>query len=221
MSSPPTTTSHESLNEEATAHMEHINEQIDVFYNSLNKNIGTYWWKKYITTAFWKNISTPINLSITILTALTTGQVATHGLFTDNTTTKLSISTLLLSTINTFFRPNTQYSTNLEEMKKWADYGIEFEEISVKPAMNETKLKEKLNLYKALFKKVNQLKRNDTSNYFTDLIYIIATKSCLKEEAWLKDEEKLENDTNIYINVDEINREGQEENKELNRDKKD
>ena len=71
MSSPPTTTSHESLNEETIAHMEHINEQIDVFYNSLNKNIGTYWWKKYITTAFWKNISTPINLSITILTALT------------------------------------------------------------------------------------------------------------------------------------------------------
>jgi len=24
----------------------------------LNKNIGRYWWKSYINTAFWNNIST-------------------------------------------------------------------------------------------------------------------------------------------------------------------
>ena len=38
----------------------------------LNKNIGRYWWKSYINTAFWNNISTPISLIITIITALTT-----------------------------------------------------------------------------------------------------------------------------------------------------
>jgi hypothetical protein len=204
MSSPENRQASDSQNDDTLGQVKHITEQINIFYNSLNKNIGLYWWKKYITTAFWKNISTPINLSITILTALTTGQIATHGLFSDNTTTKLSVSTLLLSIINTFFRPNTQYSTNLEEMKKWADYGIEFEEISIKPAINETKLKDKLNLYKSLFKKVNQLKRADTSNYFTDLIYIIATYTCLKEENWLKDEEKMDDEANIYINLDNV-----------------
>ena len=175
-------------------------KQIETFYNLLNKNIGHNWWKKYITTAFWKNISTPISLSITILTALTTGQIATKGLFNDTVTTNLSIATLLLSTVNTFFRPNTQYSTNLEEMKKWADCGIEFEEITVKHHTDNKMLEEKLELYKKLFKKVNQLKRNDSSNYLTDLIYIVSKRSCLKEENWLQDDNIEQELKNIFVN---------------------
>lgn len=30
---------------------------------NLNSVIGLSWWKKYITSAFWSNISTPINFS--------------------------------------------------------------------------------------------------------------------------------------------------------------
>lgn len=183
-----------SSKEEIYSQDEIINDQIEVIYNSLNYNIGSYWWKKYISSAFWKNISTPINLSITILTALTTGQIATHRLFNDDVTTKLSVSTLLISTINTFFRPNSLYSINLENMKKWADCGIEFEEIIIKDATNFNKLQ----MYKKLFKKVNDLKRNDESNFFTDLIYTVSTKTCLKEENWFTNEEKIKQE---LINV--------------------
>ena len=33
----------------------------------LNKNIGRYWWKSYINTAFWNNISTISQLSKSVV----------------------------------------------------------------------------------------------------------------------------------------------------------
>ena len=67
----------------------------------LNKDLGFSWWKKYIAAAFWSNISTPVNLAITILTALTTGQATTSNLLSQRTYVNISIATLLLSVINT------------------------------------------------------------------------------------------------------------------------
>jgi hypothetical protein len=45
---------------------------------SLNLRIGTQAWKKYISAAFWNYISTPINFTITLFTALTAGQTGTQ-----------------------------------------------------------------------------------------------------------------------------------------------
>jgi hypothetical protein len=41
--------------------------------NKLNGELGDMWWNKYVGGAFWTNISTPINLAITILSAVTAG----------------------------------------------------------------------------------------------------------------------------------------------------
>lgn len=46
--------------------------------SSLNLKIGTQAWKKYISAAFWNYISTPINFTITLFTALTAGQTGTQ-----------------------------------------------------------------------------------------------------------------------------------------------
>ena len=46
--------------------------------SSLNLRIGTQAWKKYISAAFWNYISTPINFTITLFTALTAGQTGTQ-----------------------------------------------------------------------------------------------------------------------------------------------
>ena len=47
---------------------------------TINDNVGYYWWKRYTYSAFWNIVSTPINLAITIFTALSTGQTATQSL---------------------------------------------------------------------------------------------------------------------------------------------
>ena len=49
--------------------------------SNLNLRIGTQSWKKYLSAAFWNYISTPINFTITLFTALSAGQTGTQGTF--------------------------------------------------------------------------------------------------------------------------------------------
>ena len=90
----------------------------------LNKDIGFYWWKRYVAAAFWANVSTPFNLAITLITALTTGQAATQDLLSTAANLHLSVSALIISTINTFFRPHDQMNTHLNQMQDWAKFGV-------------------------------------------------------------------------------------------------
>ena len=109
-------------------------EQIKTYYkvkihkieHFLDTKIGFYWWKKYIAGAFWSNIATPINLSITLITAFTTGQAVTESLIDSKTYSYLSVAALIISTLNTFFRPHIQLKDNIDEMKKWSEFGGRF-----------------------------------------------------------------------------------------------
>jgi len=68
-----------------------LEDQLRTIENKLDKEIGFYYWKRYIASAFWSNISTPINLSITLLTAITTGQATTEQLLPQNIYVNLSM----------------------------------------------------------------------------------------------------------------------------------
>ena len=74
-----------------------LEDEITNYVDKLNYDIGFYFWKRYVYCAFWSNISTPINLAITILTALTTGQSATNSLISESTNTRLGIAALFIS----------------------------------------------------------------------------------------------------------------------------
>jgi hypothetical protein len=43
---------------------------LDFLESKIDNDLGYYFWKKYIAAAFWAQISTPLNLMITIMTAL-------------------------------------------------------------------------------------------------------------------------------------------------------
>ena len=152
---------------------------------NLNSVIGLSWWKKYITSAFWCNISTPINFSITLLTTLNTGQATTGNLLSNAIYINLSIVTLVLSTVNTFFKPNDQYNRNLQIMNIWNDFGNRFENIYF-TILDD---KEKFEAYVQLQKDVNKFENSHSSNsinIIADLIYVIAVFSCLqKRDKWL------------------------------------
>ena len=170
-----------------------MEDELNTIEKNLDKEIGFYYWKKYIASAFWSNISTPINLSITLLTAITTGQAATQHLLPQNIYLNLSIAALVISTLNTFFRPHTQMNDNITEMKKWNEFGSRYSNIRNNLEENEEdnpeqKNKAKLLAYRKLQKDIRDYLTNQASvnqNFLTDLIHIFSRRTCLKgRENW-------------------------------------
>ena len=156
----------------------------------VNRKIGYNWWKRYVAGAFWSNITTPTNLAITLLTAVTTGEVATKNLIPQSAGLAITLTTLLISTLNTFFRPHTKMTQNLEIMHKFTEFGNKFEEIyygTVKPDLTN---RDKITLYKDLLKQINDYKNTETpenQNFLTDMIHLIVRNTCIKnKEVWLK-----------------------------------
>jgi hypothetical protein len=155
----------------------------------LNKNIGRYWWKSYINTAFWNNISTPISLIITIITALTTAQTATNNLLSEAVMKDISLAALLISTLNTFFRPSTQLARSMENMNNWRALGSEFEKIYINTTITtEQGLSDREAKFKELMERVLEMKRSQDTNFITDLIHLASKALCIKDkESWKPD----------------------------------
>ena len=143
---------------------------------SLNLRIGTQAWKKYISAAFWNYISTPINFTITLFTALTAGQTGTQSNYLSEKQLFIMLFiSFLLSIINTFFKLKEKALLNYESSKKYDEFGAKFEEIYYMPLSNEYDLKMKLIEYKLLQEEINKYSQKESIenvNYFTELIYI-------------------------------------------------
>jgi len=162
-----------------TLNIDDIEDEIKCYIDKMNKDVGFFWWKRYIYSAFWQNISTPINLSIVILTAFTTGQSATSNLISANTSTILGVVTLFLSIFNSFFKPYEQLSTNQKHLHDWAGLGEELDEIFYDKVYTIDEKLFRLKKIEKLFKKVSNLKRTDENNFFIDLLYLIIRKTCI------------------------------------------
>ena len=163
-------------------------DQYREIIGTINEEIGFSWWKRYVAAAFWANVSTPLNLTITLITAVTTGQAASQDLISKKTTFSLSIAALIASTINTFFRPHDQMNNHLNIMKQWTTFGSKLDTIYYKPDDTVEQLREKLLSSYDLFNEINAHRVNSTykNNFLTDLIHLIARFTCLKKDAWIK-----------------------------------
>jgi hypothetical protein len=168
-----------SPNPTTTLNIDDIEDEIKCYIDKMNKDVGFFWWKRYIYSAFWQNISTPINLSIVILTAFTTGQSATSNLISANTSTILGVVTLFLSIFNSFFKPYEQLSTNQKHLHDWAGMGEELDEIYYDKVYTLDEKMARLKKLEKLFKKVSNLKRTDENNFFIDLLYLIIRRTCI------------------------------------------
>ncbi len=196
----------EELNENTLTLQEktEIKDLMESLENKLDGEIGNMWWKVYIASAFWSNISTPINLSITLLSAVTAGQAATSNMLSQNMFVKVSVASLLISTLNTFFRPHAQYISNMDLLKKINEYGFEFENIHYSKNVDSKDYIRRYKGYKKLMIKFHRYKNTlspEQQNFLTDLIYYICKNSCLRnDDKWLdidkkyiQDEDELKN----------------------------
>jgi hypothetical protein len=163
-----------------------LKSEITDYLKKLNEDIGFYWWKYYTYCAFWSNISVPINLTITILTALTTGQTATGSLIDNHTSTIFGIVVLIVSIFNTFFRPTQQLNDNEEIKKKWANLGTKFDILYYDKIHNSNELIIQEKKVEELFKEVGAMKRDITNNYFIDLIFMMTKRLFIRDDiTWI------------------------------------
>ena len=173
----------------------------DFLEDKLNTDLGFYYWKKYVAAAFWSQVSMPINLVITLMTALTTAQAASPNLLPDGVYRTISISALILTVVNTFFRPHEQMTQSLESMQRWNALGIEFEKVYYNSANNNygihiTDLSGSILQYAAIQEKMNALRGQEgpaTMNWFTDMLHMVAAKTCLRRyQKWLDFEKEVD-----------------------------
>ena len=160
--------------------MEEQMSKLDFLMKKIDREIGYNFWKKYVASAFWSQISTPINLVITFLTAITTAQAQSPDLIPQSIYAQLAIVSLIITTLNTFFRPHTQFATNTEFLQKWNDVGISFEKeyydkIIVQSITDDDfkTVKEKIKKYEMIQDTMNVLRKSEgtnTVNFLTDLI---------------------------------------------------
>ena len=172
----------------ASSSGQELDDTINRYNTNINKDAGYYWWKRYTYSAFWSISATPINLFITIFTALTTAQSTTGSLIGTTVSSILGITTLILSVVNTFFKPYTQLTENQNLKEKWADIGIEFENIFFSTSHDDSEKRSKLMKLAKHYDKVCALKKTDDNNYLIDIIFLCSKICCIRKDIkWLPD----------------------------------
>jgi hypothetical protein len=157
-------------------------ENVELYINRLNYDIGYHWWKIYFHSAFWNNISTPINLLITILTTITTGHSATEKIVSNDVNTQISIAVLFISLFNTFFRPAQQLNVAMDLLRIWTQLGTDYEKMYYQYKANSKGIK--IEEIHKLYNQVNEKKKNLPTNFIIDLLFMLINKYFIKKEIY-------------------------------------
>ena len=149
---------------------------------NLNLRIGRERWKKYISSMFWHYVNTPINFTITLFTAITSGQVGSGASFLSNGAMfAMLFTTFVLSTINTFFKLKEVTDANYAIAQKFEEFAATFEQIYFTPINSNTDILERMEKYKTLQLVMNNYIKDmsmENSNYMTELCYSCAKYCC-------------------------------------------
>lgn len=173
--------------------------------NKIDQDLGFYFWKRYTAAAFWTQICTPINLLITLMTALTTAQSASSNILQEEAYKQVAIATLLITTLNTFFRPHVQLTYNTEQLQKWNEIGIEFENVYYSNRDTDTltieQIECKVAQYKETQTRINTQRKAEgvgAINFMTDMVHLIAMRTCIRQyKRWLDRDRRIQKKANM------------------------
>lgn len=154
--------------------------------SKLNRSLYVCWHRKYITYVLWSNIGTPLNLAITLLTALT-ASAPTGSFLPADAVLGIQLSVLIISALNTFFRPYVKANDNLKFMHEIQRFGARFDEIYYTPkgCFEEKDYLSAMENYTKVFIEFNKYVSENSlehKNYIVDIIYIIIACTCSKRK---------------------------------------
>jgi len=153
-----------------------------VFQDNLNRQIGFNRWKRYISANFWNYLTTPINFTITLFTAISAGQTGTGSVFLSNTQLfAILFASFILSSINTFFKLKDKSEISYSIAKKFDRFGARFEEIYYTNIKNQQHVEARLNNYRALHQDINAyMTEEDFENvdYIADVLFVCVRRIC-------------------------------------------
>jgi len=172
-------------------------ENMEFVESKLNKLLYNSWYRKYVSYMFWNNIGTPLNLSITLLSALTATSASNSPVFSENTITSIQISILVISALNTFFRPYVQANNTLKFMLEIQKHGAKFDEIYYTPKslFKKAEYNEVTEKYKKVFSEFNKYASENSleqKNIVIDILFLILVNTLLRKEEKDKEWVKLD-----------------------------
>ena len=153
-----------------------------LFQDNLNRHIGFNRWKRYVSANFWNYLTTPINFTITLFTAISAGQTGTGSVFLSNEQLfAILFASFILSTINTFFKLKEKSEISYSIAKKYDKFGSTFEEIYYSNIKNQQDVESRLENYRTLHKEINYYVSNEdfeNVDYIADLLFVCFSRIC-------------------------------------------
>jgi hypothetical protein len=153
-----------------------------IFQDNLNRQIGFNRWKRYVSANFWNYITTPINFTITLFTAISAGQTGTGSVFLSNEQLfAILFASFILSTINTFFKLKDKSEISYSIAKKYDKFGATFEEIYYSNIKNQRDVETRLTNYRRLHQEINYYAINEefeNVDYIADLLFVCFRRIC-------------------------------------------
>lgn len=161
-------------------------DEMEFIETKLNKSLFIAWNRKYIGYLFWNNIGTPINLFITILTAISASSGSGASFITERQNTILQFTVLIISAINTFFRPYVKSNEHIKFIQEIQKFGTEFDSIYYTPkasAVTEDYItfKQKYQELFIRFNKYQSEKSLEHKNLFVDIIYCLMVNTLMRK----------------------------------------
>jgi hypothetical protein len=153
-----------------------------IFQDNLNRQIGFNRWKRYVSANFWNYITTPINFTITLFTAISAGQTGTGSGFLSSTQLfSILFASFILSTINTFFKLKDKSEISYGIAKKYDKFGATFEQIYFSNIKNQHDVEERLSKYRKLHEEINYYITNEefeNVDYIADVLFVCFRRIC-------------------------------------------
>ena len=156
--------------------------------DKLDKMVGFYFWKTYVASTLYANISTPMNLTITVFTALMTAHSSTSSSFISNDLNmKMNLITFVVSILNSYFTPQKEFNELNEYLIKWSDIGNRFE----KAIYTSNTYEQKISSYTGLLDEANSLYKDQylkKRNFLTDLLHTFFKLFFMNSnDRWMRD----------------------------------
>jgi len=161
-------------------------KKIEELKNYLDFKIGYYYYDSYYNSWFWNNISMPINLALTLSTALMAAQASSTGsLLSENDYMILSFTTMILTTVNSYFKPQIKSMDSGATLTKWVELGYKLDNLLFENKCPEDLYKDYKDLFTDMHKQASS--QAGSRNFLTSWWHYGLRKLYgPKSENWIK-----------------------------------